>query len=123
MKKRNVLMLIVFLSLISGLWSCQWHIIEPADLGVIENVSFANDLETTFDTKCGSCHSSGTKNFTTGNVYESLINGGFVNTTDPESSIIYTKMKDDKHPSEGGTFSDSELLYLLTWIQEGANDN
>jgi len=123
MKKRKMIVLIAFLSIISGLWSCQWHTIEPTEIVTPDVISFATDLEPVFDSKCGSCHSSGSKNFTTGNAYESLINGNFTDTLNPESSVIYTIMKDERHPSESGTFSDTELALLLSWIEAGANDN
>jgi len=121
MKKKKVLMLIVFFTITAGLWSCQWHIIEPVEIVTPDEVSFSSDLEQVFVSKCGSCHGTGSPNFSSGNVYQSLTNG-LINTSDPESSEVYIKLSGD-HPSPSGTFSDTELALLLKWIEQGALDN
>lgn len=123
MKTKHVILIIALFTIVCGLWSCQWHTIEPVEIVTPDEVSFSNDLESVFNGKCGSCHSSGSLNFSTGNAYSTLINGGYINIGNPESSSVYTKMKDDKHPSASGTFSDTELAILLAWIEQGATEN
>lgn len=123
MNKKRVFVIIALSAVFFGAWSCQWHTIEPNEIDVPEEISFASDLESIFVSKCSSCHSSGSPNFTAGNVYETLTTGGYVDTSQPEESSVYTIMKDDVHPNESGTFSDTELAYLLNWIEQGANNN
>jgi hypothetical protein len=123
MKTKHVILIFAFLATLFGFSSCQWHTIQPGVIDIPDEISFANDLESAFNDKCASCHSSGSLDLSTGNAYSTLIDGGFVNTSNPESSSIYTKMNDDRHPSESGTFSDTELALLLAWIEDGALDN
>ncbi len=118
------IILIAFFVISIGLWSCQWHTIEPLIVEApTDTVSFSLELEPVFVDKCSSCHTSRDPILTEGDVYLSLTSGGYVNTADPESSPVYTKMKDNEHPSAAGTFSQTELVLLLTWIEQGALDN
>ena len=118
------IILIAFFVISIGLWSCQWHTIEPLIVEApTDTVSFSLELEQIFVDKCSSCHTSRDPILTEGDVYLSLTSGGYVNTADPESSSVYTKMKDNEHPSAAGTFSQTELVLLLTWIEQGALDN
>lgn len=122
-KKKLPIILIAFFVISIGLWSCQWHIIEPLVIEApTDTISFSLELEPLFVDKCSSCHTSRDPILTEGNAYQG-ISDGFINLTEPESSLIYTKMNDDQHPSAAGTFSQTELVLLLTWIEQGALDN
>ena len=125
MQKKNKLSIILtaFFVISIGLWSCQWHTIEPLIIDApTDTISFSIELEPLFVDKCSSCHTSRDPVMTDGNAYQGITNG-FVNTSDPETSLIYTKMNDDQHPSAAGTFSQTQLVLLLTWIEQGALDN
>ncbi len=126
-KKRNIwIMLFTFFVISISVWSCQWHKIEPVKAvpgNLTDTISFSADIQPIFDSKCISCHANQSPYLTADKSYESLVNGGYINTTDPEKSGIYTRLHDDQHPSPSGTFSQSEMNLLLTWLQQGALNN
>ncbi len=114
------IILIAFFVISIGFWSCQWHTIEPVIVEVpTDTISFSGDIQAIFDVKCNSCHNNQSPKLTEGNSYNNLINGDFINTDDPESSIIITKITDGHF----ATYSQEEQTLLLTWIQQGALDN
>lgn len=100
------------------LGSCQWLTIEPVDVDVPEVVSFANDIQPIFSAKCATCHTSTVPVLTSGNAYNSLINGSYVNTTDPASSVIIIKTG-----TGHGGLNPTEKALLLAWIEKGAQNN
>ncbi len=60
----------------------------------------------------------------TGNAYSSLNSSRYINTSNPESSLIYT------HPNPANTSEHSQKKYteaqaalVLTWITQGAKNN
>ena len=73
-----------------------------------------------------SCHFSGTgghsPDLTSTDVYSEIV-PALVNTTAPESSIIYDypSPSTDKHSWK--KYSPAQAAYVLTWIQEGAKNN
>ena len=121
--------ILVLVAISAFLGSCQWVTIElpPAvSIPVDKVVSFATDIEPIYTTDgCISCHSgSGAPkglDLTTGKAYSSIIAAGSVNTTTPESSLIYTV------PAISGThykkYTQEQSAYLLKWIKDGAKNN
>jgi len=89
----------------------------PEDLPT--GVSFASDVQPIFDANCVMCHSGGqSPDLSPGWSYDELNDGGYVDTDFPCSSHLYTKL------SEGhNSPTDEELLTILGWIDEGAEDN
>jgi hypothetical protein len=124
-KKKRIISVLALLIISAGLWSCQWHTIEPSVFVPDPNtpISFSAEIQPIFDSKCVSCHVSQSPDLSVGSSYNSLIQGDYINTASPETSLLYTKMKDNQHPSISGTFSASELAILLVWIEQGANNN
>src|SRR4051794_6677880 len=63
---------------------------------VTKTVSFSQDLQVIFNKSCSvsGCHSAGgqTPNLTTGNAYNSLITGSYLDKSSPENSFLYLKM-------------------------------
>lgn len=88
-----------------------------------EPVSYTLEMQPFFDAKCASCHNGGgiPLDLSTGVSYDALINGSYINTTDPESSKLYTKI------NIGGSMeqyaSPTERAITLKWIEEGANND
>ena len=83
-------------------------------------VLFATQIQPIFNLKCTRCHDAGrVPNLTEGNAYSSINKSRYINTSTPESSLIYTK------PLSGhsATYSDAEAALVLTWITQGAQDN
>ena len=81
---------------------------------------FAADIQPIFDKKCVSCHSgSQTPDLSEGWAYDELIDGGYVDTDFPCESVLYQVFSG----SHDGRASEDEILQILGWIQDGANDN
>lgn len=114
-----ILLVLVFLS------SCKWETIEPVEVElppIDQPISFANDIQPIFNSKCTGCHPSmGGLDLTAANSYNELINSGLVNTTTAAESEIYTKP--DPHGNHSGKYSVTEAALLLRWIEEGAQNN
>ncbi|MEZ5069743.1 MAG: hypothetical protein R2751_01945 [Bacteroidales bacterium] len=106
---------LIFMSLIS----CEQYIIDLPD--VPTDVSYSADVQPIFDANCTACHNGGTDpNLSSGNSYDALIDDGFVDTGDPEASLIYVVLTEGAHASRA---TDLEKLTILGWIMEGAEDN
>lgn len=82
-------------------------------------ISFSEQVEPIFQSKCIGCHDSRSPILTTGDAYDNLKNGNYINTENPADSEIYKRSTD----GHGTNMSSSERLLLLTWITEGAKDN
>ena len=78
--------------LYTGCYSDQFEP-EPIIIDPVDEISLANDIVPIFEEKCNSplCHATGAvpPDLTPPNAYESMINGGYVNTEDPTSSEFY----------------------------------
>ena len=83
-------------------------------------VSFATDVQPIFDQNCVMCHGGGqAPNLSPGWSHDELVDGGYVDTDFPCSSLIYEKLIG----SHDGRASEEEILTILGWINEGAEDN
>lgn len=94
----------------------------PEDLPT--GVSYSADVQAIFDQSCVMCH-SGTQSpdLSPDWSYDELVDGTdsngdpYVDTDFPCSSGLYTKL------SEGHNAEEDEILTILGWIDEGAEDN
>jgi len=87
-----------------------------------EIISFSEGIQPIFkEQNCISCH-NGTRNpdLRNSNAYNSLINGQFVDTTNPEGSRIVEMLNGSYH-KDFTTQKDKQLI--LDWIKQGAKDN
>ena len=90
----------------------------PEDLPT--NVSYSADVQTIFDAKCVMCHNGGqTPDLRAGYSYDELIDGGYVDTEFPCSSKIYEKLTG----SHADRVTEEDVLTILGWMDEGAEDN
>jgi hypothetical protein len=90
----------------------------PEDLPT--GVSFNGDIQPIFDQKCVMCHSGGqAPDLRPGWSYDELIDGGYVDTDFPCSSVLYETLIG----SHAGRASEEEELTILGWMNEGAEDN
>jgi len=85
-------------------------------------ISFVSDMQPFFSAKCASCHPDDSPpDLQSGNSYNSLISGGYINTADPSSSELYLKI------APGGTMetysTPTETAMTLKWIEQGAKNN
>lgn len=93
-----------------------------------QNVSYSNDIIPIFNESCNSasCHATGAipPDLSPENGYNYLIYGGMVDTTQPEESILYKSMINEKDPMPPtGKLSEYETNLVLGWIQQGAKNN
>jgi hypothetical protein len=128
LKKKKILPILAIILITAGLWSCQWTTIKPVDYtpnpnDTLDTISFSAEIQPIFDSKCVACHATQSPRLTAGNSYDNLTTGGYIDTTDPENSVIYLKLKDEQHPSPSTTFTAAQLALLLQWITQGALNN
>jgi len=111
-----------------GLNGCYQDIILPDAAvnpdGPPQAVSFSGELEPLFNSSCAlaGCHISGGHKpyLTTGISYNEIVNGGFVNTSVPKSSVLYLKINGEMRvymPSA----ENRQKVY--DWIRNGAPHN
>jgi hypothetical protein len=128
LKRKKILPILALMVIVAGLWSCQWQTIKPIDYtpdpnDTVDTISFSADIQPIFDSKCIGCHSTRSPYLSAATSYSSLIDGGYIDTTTPENSVIYVKLTTEQHPSPSGTFTAAQLALLLQWIQQGALNN
>ena len=113
--RRRILILTGILVL--SLSACDKYIIEKP---VIEEVSFSLEIQPVFDASCIQCHFGRLNpDLRPEESYDALLNGGYVNTADPEESILYQQLR-GTHDSRA---TEEEKLLILQWITEGALNN
>lgn len=95
---------------------------------ITRQVSFTSDIIPIFNSSCNisGCHSAGSKapDLTVANAYNSLTNGGYINTGDPQVSELYLWMTGKKGTTMpvGGINKDFNAL-VIAWIKQGAQNN
>ena len=112
------LILILTGIVVLSLSACEKYIIEKPVIE--EGVSFSLEIQPVFDAACILCHFGTIEPDLRSEVsYDAIINGEYVNTSDPEESVIYQQLRgdhDDRTTEEG-------KLLILQWITEGALNN
>lgn len=90
----------------------------PEDLPT--NVSYAADVQSIFDSNCIMCHSGAqSPDLRPDWSYDELIDGDYIDTDFPCSSLLYEKLTG----SHADRVSEDQVLTILGWIDEGAEDN
>ena len=132
-KNRKLLIIMIGLCAISiGLWSCQWHTIEPIAIQLpdpgdpnnpVDSVSFATEVFPIFDAKCSSCHPTlHAPDFSSvSNAHTSLTENSYVDTDTPANSLVITKITSGDHNAT--SYTTAEQTSILTWITQGAKNN
>lgn len=105
-----------------GLSGCYYDHVLPAQ--VEGDISYAQEIQPIFNSKCTSCH-GGTSpaiglDLEAANSYNNLINGNFINVSDPVNSLLYVKINSG---SMAIYASDLDRATILKWIEEGAKNN
>ena len=97
---------------------------KPGEKPIVD-VSFSEDLIPFFETSCAyaGCHNSGgiPPDLTEESAYASLTNGGYIDTDNPEQSLLYTKIAEGGSMESFSTPRDTQMV--LQWIIEGAENN
>jgi Rieske Fe-S protein len=104
--------------------SCTDYVIKPAKVVVPDSVKFKANIIPIFNASCNhsGCHATGghAPDLTPANAYTSLIFYGYVDTDNPESSIIYQKITTGSMKANA---TDQDRDLILKWIQQGALNN
>lgn len=110
--------------------ACFYDEVIPVEqsVGDVGNITFTADLIPIFNASCNmsGCHNKGGQkpNLNPENAYPNLTTGSYIDTANPENSLLYQKMKGNK-----GTpmpVSGSNATYnakVLKWIELGALNN
>ncbi len=127
MKKLITYLIVVMISLLG--YSCYYD--EPLpNLGLDGPpgfVSFQDDLIPIFNAKCNTsgCHDSQPSHnpsLVAGKAYNDIVNGGYINTIAPKSSILFTEVNGGNMPI-GGQLNEVEIKQILDWVRNGAPKN
>jgi len=107
---------------------CKYDFIVPEQIPAPnpdQPVSFATQIVPIFTTdNCISCHKTGgqSPDLTSSNVYSEIV-PALVNTSSPESSLIYDFPSPSTSKHNWKKYSAAQAAYVLTWIKEGAQNN
>lgn len=131
MKNRKTIGIIsLFVVPLFVLNACFYDQVIPVEQPVedVGDVTYAADIIPIFNASCNTsgCHSAGGQNpnLTAQSAYTSLTNGGYINTTDPESSELYLWMRGVKGTPMPVSGSDATYnAKVLKWIELGALNN
>jgi hypothetical protein len=125
MKKRNIFLILLFFALFAN--SCKYDFILPVDVPVITTPpAFAADVVPIFSTdNCIACHSTGggqAPNLTAANAFAQIV-PNLVNTTTPESSLIYAFPGPTTSTHTWKKLTAGQAAIILAWIKDGAKNN
>lgn len=116
----------LFLIAVAGVLfiSCEYEYIQPEKKPIPETVSFSNDIMAIFNNGCNTnvCHGAGSvpPDLSEGNAYGALMDGAYVDTINPQASLLYTSMNSGSMVPYT-TPGDDQIV--LAWIQQGAKNN
>lgn len=107
--------------------SCYYDEVLGSRDGLPENVSFNRDVMAIFNKSCNmsGCHDQDPPpppSLTQGQAYNSLMQGGYINTTVPAESSLYHVLAEGNMPPSGA-LSSREMKIILAWLNEGAQNN
>lgn len=112
---RTWLTLVAAVAVVFSIRSCDLHEISyPEDEEGY--VSYSASIQPIFNSDCVGCHSSGTPNFSEGASYASLTTNGFIDTDNPEESLLYTTLTG----SHSSYTNSKNKNMILDWIKAGA---
>lgn len=108
--------------------------VNPVCADVIEQVSFAEDIQPIFTTNCATagCHSGNTPegnlNLEAGKSYAALSKpgAGYIDINTPNYSVLYSSLvstSDPMPPAGQQPLSSCDLKRIEVWMKEGALDN
>jgi hypothetical protein len=125
--KKNLIYLVVVLLIATCLNACYYDEVATFE-GVPTNVSLKNDVQPIFDRDCNmsGCHDSGpshSPSLVKENAYQAITSGGYVNTTDPENSVLYLSVNGGGMPAGRPPLSENDKKLILGWITDGARNN
>jgi hypothetical protein len=99
------------------------------DCHTSSSLSYNADIQPIFNDHCATsgCHTSASKSggldLSAGNSFAELSKSGsgYINTSKPKSSLLYSEMRSDMPPS--GKLDDCTLEKIEKWMAQGAKNN
>lgn len=98
------------------------YVISPPPPDPTDTIFYSLDIQPFFNANCiTGCHDNIPPRLEDPGSYDNLIQGGYINLTSPEQSLLYTKI------NAGGSMaayaSATERQEVLLWIKQGALKN
>lgn len=123
-KIRRIITAVFLLSAVIGLSSCEKFSFRLPDVDPETTWPLSTEIQPIFNANCIKCH-NGTQSpdLREGKSFQSLTTGGYVNVSDPASSILYTKIEGSTHRSRTPDMTDNDRKKILYWITQGALNN
>jgi hypothetical protein len=125
MKRSRTFLILLFISI--AVLSCTYDFIKkPEPINPGTQVSFANDIQPIFVTDgCTGCHKPGgqSPDYTQPEAYNSIMSNDVVNTTAPETSLLYTVPDPTTSGHTWSKYTAQQAELVLLWIQQGAQNN
>ncbi|MDD3687156.1 MAG: hypothetical protein PHE56_10370 [Bacteroidales bacterium] len=127
---RRQFLILVAIACVFTLFSCESSYIHFNDEGTfikdtiiypVDTIHFGEEILPLLQNNCGSCHFAGTEpDLESPDLYNNLINGNYLNLTDPENSTLFT-LPDPGHADDYLTAEQHVLI--VKWIEQGALEN
>ncbi len=118
MKKLFYLLFAAVLTGIMLFGSCEKVVYPLPELP--DTVSYSLDIQPIWDNKCVSCHAGSREpDLRPENSYDALIDGGYINETEPAESDLMKKL----YGTHDSRATENEKQLILLWIEEGAKNN
>jgi len=123
--------LVLVTSIILIIASCTKDTTVPIDNSpaITTSVSFSKDIQPILTKSCAvsGCHSgSQVPNLSAATAYNALQNGNYINTSAPETSIVYlwlTGKKAVTMPAGSANNPSNINALMLAWVKQGAKNN
>lgn len=97
------------------------YLLDTTDTVAIDTVHFELQIKPVLQNKCASCHfASQQPDLESANLYDNLINGNYINLSDPENSTFFT-LPDPGHADD--YLAPEEHILIVKWIEQGALNN
>lgn len=105
--------------------SCGKDYFPPVELSEDQEVSFANEIIPVFTRSCvEGCHpGQHALNLKEGSAYDQLVEGNYVDTLQPDKSVLYTRVAPGGNMPPGSKLPPIEIQKILLWIKQGAKNN
>jgi hypothetical protein len=125
MKITKILGTLIMVS--AAMVSCTFEQVEPKRADFIppeEPISFSTQIQPIFTARCISCHPpTANLDLTNGVAYGQITQSKYMDLANPDQSLIYTYPNPTSATHTYRKYTDQEAFLLLTWIQEGAENN
>jgi hypothetical protein len=122
--KKYLAILVLVSGIIAMFSSCYYEDIEFDKANLPDTISFSLNVVPIFEQGCNAsvCHGGGkAPDLRPENAYQSLMDGGYVNSSDPVSSVIYQEVTTGGGMASYAKQGDDAMI--LQWIEQGAKNN